>query len=51
MTPNRKVANKNDYAIGPMHNETQELLDEFYLPHIERLAEVLKDERFLWKKE
>lgn len=35
--------------IGPMLPETAAILDEFYQPFMTKLAEILNDERFLWK--
>ena len=49
VTQRQKPANKNKYPFGHMHNKTKDLLDEFYRPHRERLAEILKDKKFLWK--
>ena len=46
----RPPANKHKYNIGPMHNKTRDLLDDFYRPHTDRLAKILKDDRFLWKE-
>ena len=47
---NRVAANKRVYYIGPMHNKTRQLLDDFYQPHRDRLAKILTDDRFLWKE-
>ena len=47
---NHGNANKNTNSIPRMMNKTREMLDEFYKPHKERLAQILKDDRFLWKE-
>ncbi len=36
--------------VGAMWQSTRRLLDEFYAPHNEILANMLNDERFLWKE-
>jgi hypothetical protein len=35
--------------VGPMKPETVKILDEFYQPFVNKFAEMLQDERFLWK--
>ena len=42
-------ANSMVYNAGPMWNTTRQLLDEFYRPHTERLANLLKDKKCLWQ--
>ena len=34
---------------GDMLSSTRELLQTFYRPHNQRLSDLLKDKRFLWK--
>lgn len=36
--------------LGPMLNETKTLLDNFYRPFNQRLAELLGDGTFLWQE-
>lgn len=36
-------------VVGPMLPETIAVLNEFYEPFIHRLAELLQDNKFLWK--
>ena len=43
--------NQNSQNIGPMLKETQTLLDDFYRPFNELLAELLHDDKYLWKDE
>ena len=40
--------NKHHVNIEPMHEDTKQLLHTFFAPHNRRLAELLKDESFLW---
>jgi hypothetical protein len=40
-------AGKN-YDVGPMLNKTIEKLNEFYKPFNDRLARLLKEERWTW---
>ncbi|KAK7499489.1 hypothetical protein BaRGS_00009141 [Batillaria attramentaria] len=40
---------QNYGVVGPMLPETIEILNEFYAPFNARLAELLEDDRFLWK--
>lgn len=40
---------QNYGVVGPMLPETIEILNEFYAPFNSRLAELLRDDRFLWK--
>lgn len=36
-------------TLGPMWNHTWKLLEDFYRPFNERLAMIMKNERYLWK--
>ncbi|XP_064622639.1 carbohydrate sulfotransferase 15-like [Lineus longissimus] len=47
--PNSRTV--NGVAIGPMWNDTRELLDDFYEPFNRALAEILGDDRYLFLKE
>ena len=46
----RPVVNRGQRSrqLGPMLNETREILNEFYRPFNKRLAEMLKDEKYGW---
>lgn len=49
-----KVANKRkkwDRSVGPMLNVTRKMLNEFYKPYNEELAEIMNDDQFLWEPE
>ncbi|XP_025108548.1 carbohydrate sulfotransferase 15-like isoform X2 [Pomacea canaliculata] len=35
--------------VGPMMPETMDILNDFYEPFMENLADILQDERFLWR--
>lgn len=42
---------KKKKTSGALKQETKKLLTDFYRPHIEELAKILGDEKFLWKDE
>ena len=44
-----KVPNPMFYRFGPMYNQTRAALDKFYAAYNQRLAELLKDDSYLWK--
>jgi hypothetical protein len=46
---NESKRHQKPYAYGPMQNKTRTILAAFYRPHCERLAEILKDDKFLWQ--
>nr|XP_022345100.1 carbohydrate sulfotransferase 15-like isoform X1 [Crassostrea virginica]XP_022345101.1 carbohydrate sulfotransferase 15-like isoform X1 [Crassostrea virginica] len=49
-----KVANKRkkgDRSVGLMLNETRQLLNEFYEPYNQELADIMDDDQFLWEPE
>lgn len=49
-----KVANKRkkaDRTVGAMLNETRRLLNDFYEPYNQELADILDDDKFLWEPE
>lgn len=49
-----KVANKRkkwDRNVGPMLNVTRKMLNDFYKPYNEELAEIMNDDQFLWEPE
>lgn len=35
--------------LGPMIPETADILNDFYEPFIDKFAEILNDQRFLWR--
>ena len=39
----------NYIKYGRMLNKTKKALDEFYQPFITKFAEILQDDRFLWR--
>lgn len=43
------VRNKNSDKYEKMLPKTRTLLNDFYKPYNQRLAEQLKDDRYLWK--
>ena len=45
------IANRRYVDIGPMKNETETLLREFYAEYNEALAQLMGDRRFLWADE
>ncbi|XP_035665240.1 carbohydrate sulfotransferase 15-like [Branchiostoma floridae] len=51
-TLNKKHVRKpKDARVGPMLPKTQRMLNEFYRPYNQQLADLLNDKRFLWLKE
>ena len=44
-----KNTNKKKVSIGQMFPETEVLLRQFYSEHNEKLAQMLKDDRFAWR--
>lgn len=49
-----KTANKrkkSDRNVGAMLNETRRLLNEFYEPYNQELADIFEDDKFLWEPE
>nr|KAG5696141.1 hypothetical protein BaRGS_026500 [Batillaria attramentaria] len=40
-----------NYDVGPMNNKSYWMLNQFYRPFNERLARLLKDEKWTWKKD
>nr|KAG5688851.1 hypothetical protein BaRGS_005226 [Batillaria attramentaria] len=45
----RRNVGKLALRSHPMLAETRAMLDDFYRPHNQRLAELLHDRRFLWQ--
>lgn len=48
------MANKRkkwDRNVGPMLNVTRKMLNDFYNPYNEKLAEIMNDDQFLWEPE
>jgi N-acetylgalactosamine 4-sulfate 6-O-sulfotransferase len=41
--------NRQKAGIGQMHDETRQLLHDFFAPHNRQLVELLGDHRFLWE--
>ena len=37
-----------DRKVGKMLNETREILNDFYRPFNEEIAQILNDDQFLW---
>ena len=44
------VVNEGSIVAAPMRNDTRQLLRRFYKTHNRQLAQMLGDQRFLWKK-
>ncbi len=44
-----KRTNAQSARYPPMLPETKKMLQEFYAPYNKRLAELLKDDRYLWQ--
>ena len=42
-------ATKKKLTAGKLQENTKALLVQLYRPHMEKLAALLKDDRFLWK--
>ena len=41
--------NVGSRSVGPMLPETERMLRDFFRPFVARLADLLGDQRFLWK--
>ncbi len=39
----------DDEKLGPMYDVTRKMLEDFYRPYNSKLAELLKDDIFLWE--
>ncbi len=44
-----KVRNKGSTHRQQLRNETLQLLDDFYQPFNEMLADLLQDQKYLWR--
>ena len=42
-------ATQKKKTAGNLQQKTKDLLVELYRPHLQELAKILKDDRFLWK--
>lgn len=49
-SPASNTRRPEDRNLGPMWPVTQKILQDFYGPFNARLAQVLADEAFTWKK-
>lgn len=49
-SPASNTRRPEDRNLGPMLPLTKEILEDFYRPFNAKLAQVLCDEAFLWKK-
>jgi len=46
---NSNIRKDDDRKLGSMHEETRELLEEFYHVYNEDLAAMFSDTKFLWR--